>query len=62
MLQLFTDAQTNKSIAVNPNFVVVVFTAKTEDEAEKTVINTTTGNLVVRESYLDVVGQLQGQY
>lgn len=62
MLQLFTDAQTDMAIAVNPNFVVVVFTAKTEDESQKTVINTTTGNLVVKESYLEVVGQLQGQY
>ena len=62
MLQLFTDAQTDKAIAVNPNFVVVVFTAKPEGEDEKTIINTTTGNLVVKESYLEVIGQLQGQY
>jgi hypothetical protein len=54
----FTDAQTQQSIAVNPSFVVVVFTTKDEDSSEKVVINTTTGNVVVTESYLDVVGRL----
>ena len=54
----FTDAQTQQSIAVNPSFVVVVFTTKDEDGSEKVVINTTTGNVVVTESYLDVVGRL----
>jgi hypothetical protein len=54
----FTDAQTQQSVAVNPEYVVVVFTAKNEDGTEKVVVNTTTGNLVVTESYLDVVGRL----
>jgi hypothetical protein len=61
MLLTFTDAQTGSSIAVNPNFVVVVFTGKDESEQERTVINTTTGNLLVAEDYITVVGQLQGQ-
>lgn len=61
MLQYFTDAQTDMAIAVNPNFVVVVFVAKDEATGtQKTVINTTTGNLVVKEDYISVVGQLQG--
>ena len=31
MLLYFTDAQTKQAIAVNPNYVVVVFTSKTEE-------------------------------
>jgi hypothetical protein len=61
MLLTFTDAQTGNSVAVNPKFVVVVFTGKDDAGAERAVINTTTGNLVVTEDYLTVVGQLQGQ-
>jgi hypothetical protein len=61
MLLTFTDAQTNNSVAVNPKFVVIVFTGKDDADEERTVINTTTGNLIVTEDYLNVVGQLQGQ-
>lgn len=60
MMLLFTDAQTGNSVAVNPNFVVVVFSTKTEEGVEKTVINTTTGNILVNESQVEVIGQLQG--
>lgn len=58
MMLYFTDAQTQQSVAVNQEYVVVVFTSKNEDGSEKVVINTTTGNLVVTEPYLDVVGRL----
>ena len=61
MLLTFTDAQTASSVAVNPKFVVVVFVGKDDSDQERTVINTTTGNLLVVEDYLTVVGQLQGQ-
>jgi hypothetical protein len=57
----FTDAQTGNQIAVNPTYVVVVFTTKDEDGVEKTVINTTTGNVVVTDTQINVVGQLQAQ-
>jgi hypothetical protein len=57
----FTDAQTGNQIAVNPTYVVVVFTTKGEDGVEKTVVNTTTGNVVVNASQIEVVGQLQAQ-
>ena len=60
MLVMFTDAQTDLAVAVNPNFVVVVFIAK-DESGDKTVINTTTGNLVVKEEYVEVIGTLQGQ-
>ena len=58
MLLHFTDAQTKQSVAVNSEYVVVVFTNKSEENGEQVVINTTTGNLVVTESYLDVVARL----
>ena len=61
MLLTFTDAQTKQTIAVNPEYVVVVFINKTEEGDEQTIINTTTGNIVVDLSFIDVVGQLQGQ-
>ena len=57
----FTDAQTGNQIAVNPKYVVVVFTTKDDEGVEKTVINTTTGNIVVTDSQITVVGQLQAQ-
>lgn len=57
----FTDAQTGNKIAVNPTYVVVVFTTKDEDGVEKTIINTTTGNVVVTDTQINVVGQLQAQ-
>jgi hypothetical protein len=60
MLLLFTDAVTGHTIAVNPAHVVVVFTNKNEEGVESTVINTLTGNVLAKESYVEVVGQLQG--
>jgi hypothetical protein len=61
MLVNFTDKQNGNSVAVNPKFVVLVFTAKDEAGVETTIINTTTGNIPVAESQIDVVGVLQGQ-
>jgi hypothetical protein len=60
MLLIFTDTNTGNAIAVNPAHVVVVFTAKNEEGVESTVINTLTGNVLVKESYVEVVGQIQG--
>ena len=56
----FTDAQTGNALAVNPAHVVVVFTTKNEEGVDSTVITTVAGNVLVRESYLEAVGQLQG--
>ena len=69
MLVTFTDAKSNNPIAVNPEHVVAVFTVPaTPDEtgtisadAGKTVIGVLNGNILVNESYIDVVGVLQGQ-
>ena len=60
MMLLFTDAQTGNAVAVNPKHVVVLFTTKDETTGdEKVVVNTLVGNVVVKESYVEALGQLQ---
>ena len=61
MLVYFTDAVSKEKIAINPKYVVVVFVARDGEMQGKTIIGVTTGNIVVDESQLDVVGTLQGQ-
>jgi hypothetical protein len=61
MLVYFTDAVTQDQIAINPTYVVAVFTAKEGEMKDKTVIGLTNGNVVVEQSQVDVVGILQGQ-
>lgn len=61
MLVYFTDATNQQKVAINPKFVVVVFVLPDGDMKGKTVIGLTTGNIVVEESQIDVVGTLQGQ-
>jgi hypothetical protein len=57
----FNDAVTDNSVAINPNFVVAVFTASEGEMTGKTVIGLSNGNIVVSQDFLSVVGQLQGQ-
>lgn len=61
MLVYFTDATNQSRVAVNPKYVVVVFVLPDGDMKGKTVIGLTTGNILVEESQIDVVGVLQGQ-
>jgi hypothetical protein len=61
MLIYFTDATNQQKVAVNPKYVVVVFVLPDGDMKGKTVIGLTTGNIVVDESQIDVVGIIQGQ-
>jgi hypothetical protein len=61
MLVYFTDAITKEKIAVNPKYVVVVFVLPDGEMAGKTVIGLPSGNIVIEESQIDVVGILQGQ-
>jgi predicted metal-dependent peptidase len=61
MLVYFTDGITKDKIAVNPKFVVVVFVLPDGEMQGKTVIGLPSGNLVVEESQMNVVGVLQGQ-
>jgi predicted metal-dependent peptidase len=61
MLVYFTDAITKEKIAVNPKYVVVVFVLPDGEMQGKTVIGLPSGNIVIEESQIDVVGILQGQ-
>ena len=61
MLVYFTDGITKDKIAVNPKFVVVVFVLPDGEMQGKTVIGLPSGNIVVEESQMDVVGAFQGQ-
>jgi hypothetical protein len=61
MLLYFTDASNQQRVAVNSKYVVVVFVLPDGEMKDKTVIGLTTGNIVVDESQIDVVGALQGQ-
>lgn len=61
MLLNFTDAMTNNVVAVNPVYVICVFTAP-EDQGGQTIMHMTNGgNIIVTEDYLTVVGQIQGE-
>lgn len=61
MLVYFTDASTQLQVAVNPEYVVVVFVLADGDMQGKTVLGLTNGNVIVEESQTDVVGILQAQ-
>ena len=61
MLVYFTDTSTKNSIAINPSYVVAIFTATEGEHQGNTVISLTNGSLIVEESLLDVVGRLQGE-
>jgi hypothetical protein len=61
MLVYFTDAVTQKKVAINPFYVTCVFEANDGELMGKTVIALTSGTVIVNDSQLDVVGVLQGQ-
>ena len=61
MLVYFTDAVTEKDIAINPTYVTAVFVAPDGEMEGKTVIGLINGTIVVSESQLDVVGKLQAE-
>lgn len=61
MLVKFTDAVSKGSISVNPEHIVAVFTAPTGEHEGKTVIGVVNGNLLVEESLVDVIGQIQAE-
>jgi hypothetical protein len=61
MLLYFTDSITNNQLAINPTYVVAVFPAPEGEHQGNTVISLINGSLIVSESQIDVVGQLQGQ-
>ena len=58
MLLTFTEVVSSSPVAVNPEYVVAVFTAKEGDYVGKTVICVINGSVVVAEDYLEVVGTI----
>jgi hypothetical protein len=67
MLITFTEAQSKGPVAINPNQIVSVFTVeKSESEAMKPFVGKTAivfsgGNVIVEDSYLEVVGKINGE-
>ena len=54
------DENSNSAIAVNPSKVVAIFVATQGDAEGKTVLGMTNGNIVVSESFEDVVELFSG--
>jgi hypothetical protein len=55
-----TDANNNSKVAINPTYVVAIFTAQEGPLQGKTVISLTNGQIAVSEDDLTIVGMLQG--
>jgi hypothetical protein len=53
-----TEAASGNKIAINPTYVVAVFTITEGDQKGKTAINLTNGNVVVEETDFDVIGMM----
>jgi hypothetical protein len=53
-----TEAASGNKIAINPTYIVAVFTISDGEQKGKTAINLTNGNVVVNESDYDVVGMM----
>ena len=53
-----TEASSGNKIAINPTYIVAVFTISEGEQQGKTAINLTNGNVVVNESDYDVVGMM----
>lgn len=61
MLVYFTDVVSKKPVAVNPKYVVAVFSIVEGELKDKTAISLVNGSVAVDESQTEVVGVLQGQ-
>jgi hypothetical protein len=61
MLLTFTDSKSKTAFAVNPEYVVCVSIGHDDEKNEKAVVHLINGAIFVEESYLDVVGALQGE-
>ena len=62
MLLHFTDATSGQTVAINPVQVICVFTNKDEKTGQEvTVVNTLSGNVALTDTYLEVVGRINGE-
>jgi hypothetical protein len=55
MLKFVTDALSNTKVAVNPEYVVAVFTVTEGENAGKTALGLINGQILVQESDLELV-------
>ena len=55
-----TDALNNGKVALNEKHIVAVFEMKEGEHVGKTAINLVNGSIIVSETDIEVVGQLQG--
>ena len=53
-----TEAGSSNKIAINPTYIVAVFTISDGEQKGKTAINLTNGNVVVEESDYDIIGMI----
>jgi hypothetical protein len=58
MLVYVTEVGTNNKIAINSKYVVAVLKLKDGEQAGKTLINMTNGQICVEEEDYDVVAQI----
>jgi len=61
MLIPFIDAETEKTIFVNPKNVSVVFEGVNPEGIRLTMINLLNGSVATQEELLEVVGKIQGE-
>ena len=61
MLLKFTEVSTKQAVAINPTSVSSVFTAPQGEYEGKTVIAVGAQPILVEESFVDVVGQINGE-
>lgn len=55
-----TDGMTSRKVAINPTYVVAVFTATEGDAKDLTIISLTNGTIPVKETELEVVTAVNG--
>lgn len=53
-----TESASGNKIAINPTYIVAVFTISEGEQKGKTAINLTNGNVVVEELDYDIVGKM----
>jgi len=61
MLLPIIDAESGRTVFVNPKHVVVVFEGKNPEGVQLTMINVLNGNIATEQDFLTVVGMIQGE-
>ena len=61
MLLPFIDAESGRTVLVNPKHVAVVFEGVNPEGVQLTMINLLNGNIATEQDFLTVVGMIQGE-